>query len=136
LEEGYIVKNPCLKVSWQREPKTLIKTFSDEEVQRMLSAYDYSDYLNARNRTILAFLVDTGARNLEVCTLCKSDISEQYITIKGKGKKERYVGVSPLLKKSMLKYERIRDFYFKDKILKYDNYFRCDDVENDGRGSY
>jgi integrase/recombinase XerD len=123
LSEDYIAKNPCLKVSWQREPKTLIKTFTNEEVQNMLKAYNYSDFLNARNRTILAFLIDTGARNLEVCTLCIEDIKDLYVTIKGKGKKERYVGISPVLRKSLIKYQRIKELYFKDKILKHDNYF-------------
>lgn len=121
--EGYISINPTLKVSWQREPKTLIRTFTDKEVSDMLKAFDYSTFLNARNKTIIAFFVDTAMRNLELCSILCSDVKEQTIIIKGKGNKERYIGISPLLKKSMIKYERIRETYFKDKNLKYDNYF-------------
>ena len=37
--------------------------------------------------------------------------------------KERIVQISPMLKKIMIKYERIRDAYLRDNILHYDNYF-------------
>lgn len=123
MQEGYISKNPCLKVSWQKEEKVIIKTFNDEEIIKMLNVFDYSDYLNARNKCLIAFLVDTGARCTETCEVLNQDIKETTIIIHGKGNKERYVGISPMLKKIMIRYERIKEFYFKDKILKYDNYF-------------
>lgn len=123
VKEEYINKSPCLKVSWQREPKTLIDTFTDEEVINMLKVYDYSNYLNARNKAIMAFLIDTGARNFETCSIKNIDIKENYVVIHGKGKKERQVAISPQLKKIMIKYERIKDFYFKDKNVRHDNYF-------------
>ena len=63
INEEYVTKNPCLKVSWQREPKMLINTFTDSEVINMINAFNYLSYLNARNKTIIALLVDTGARN-------------------------------------------------------------------------
>ncbi|MPN14008.1 Tyrosine recombinase XerD [bioreactor metagenome] len=110
-------------MNWQREPKCIINTFTDEEVINLLKVYDYSNYLNARNKCIMAFLIDTGARNLETCMTKTVDIKDNYITIFGKGKKERLVPLSPMLKKIMLKYERIRNFYFKDKNVKHDNYF-------------
>jgi integrase/recombinase XerD len=114
-KEEYVAKNSCLKVSWQKEPKVLINTFTDKEIKDMVSTFDHSNYLNARNKCIIAFLVDTGARNLETCRLLNSSIKDSYITIFGKGNKERHVGLSPELRKIMIKYERIRNFYFKDK---------------------
>lgn len=56
VKEEYLLKSPCLKVSWQREPKTIINTFTDDEIINMLKVYDYSNYLNTRNRGIMAFL--------------------------------------------------------------------------------
>lgn len=44
------------------------------------------------------------------------------ILLHGKGNKERHVPISPYLKKVMLKYERMRDYHFDDKVLDYDNY--------------
>ena len=34
-QEENIQSNPVLKVSWMREPKTIIKTFSNEEVKQI-----------------------------------------------------------------------------------------------------
>lgn len=123
VEEEYVNDNPCKKVSWQKEPKVIIKAFMDEEVSSMLKVYDYSDYLNARNKTILALLFDTGIRNLELCMLKHQDIKETYITINGKGNKERHVGKSPLLEKHIIKYQRIKEYYIKDKRVTDDNFF-------------
>lgn len=122
-EEEYIQENPCLKVSWQREGKVLINTFTDTEIVNMLNAYKFTTYLQARNKMLMAFLIDTGARNNETCTLLREDIKDRVIILRGKGSKQRQVAISPLLKKYMIRYERIRDFYFKDKIVKVNNYF-------------
>jgi len=121
--EEYINANPCKKVSWQREGKIVIDAFNDSEVSKMLQAYNYSNYLNARNKTIMATLFDTGIRNFELCTLKSSDVRDSIVRILGKGNKERYVSISPILKKIMIKYERMRDFYFTDSFIKFDNYF-------------
>lgn len=123
VKEEYVSKNPCLKVSWQREPKTLINTFTDLEITNMVNVFNYLNYLNARNKTIIAFLVDTGARNFETCSILNINIKDSYVLIQGKGNKQRQVGLSPELKKIMIKYNRIKDFYFKDKNINHDNYF-------------
>lgn len=115
--------NVALKVGWLRERKTIIKTFSDDEIRKMMDVYNYSSYIHARNKCIMAILIDTGIRNFELCQLKIIDIRETVIYIMGKGKKERVVPISPYLKKIMIKYERIREGYLKNNILHYDNYF-------------
>lgn len=89
----------------------------------MMDVYNYSSYIHARNKCIMAILIDTGIRNFELCQLKITDIRETVIYIMGKGKKERVVPISPYLKKIMIKYERIREGYLKNNILHYDNYF-------------
>lgn len=123
VQEEYIKSNPAKQVKWQKEEKTIILTFTNDEVIKMLDVYKFTDYLNIRNKTILATLVDTGIRNLELCQLINTDIRENIIRIYGKGNKERYVPISPFLKKYMIKYERAKEFYFKNKNIKHDNYF-------------
>ena len=123
IGEEYIENNPCLKVSWSKEKKVIIKTFNDDEVVNMLNYYTFSNFLSTRNKTILACFLDTGIRNLELYTIRNEDIKERYIIIHGKGNKERYVPITPLLKKYMIKYERIKDIYFRDKFNIEDYYF-------------
>ena len=111
-QEEYITKNPAEKVKWQKEGKVLLNTFSTEEIINMLNAYKFTTYLEARNKTIIANLIDTGIRNTELCTILKQDVLDRTILIHGKGNKQRQVSISPLLKKYMIRYERIRDEYF------------------------
>lgn len=120
--EGYCL-NIALKVGWLRERKVIIKTFSDDEIRKMMDVYNYSSYIHARNKCIMAILIDTGIRNFELCQLKITDMRETVIYIMGKGKKERVVPISPYLKKIMIKYERIREGYLKNNTLHYDNYF-------------
>ena len=123
VNEEYLEINPALKVSWMREPKTIIKTFSNDEVKRMLEAFPETDFMNMRNKAIVAMLFDTGIRNYELCTLPDKNIKDNYILIYGKGKKERQVGKSPYLAKILLKYERMKKYYFEFKNINVDNYF-------------
>ena len=60
-DEGYLAVNPALRVRWQKEGKVMINTFSDEEVMRLISAFDGKTYLSVRNKLILAVAFDTGA---------------------------------------------------------------------------
>ena len=122
IQEEYICTNPALKVKTQKEPKVLIKAFNDDEVRSLLSAFDYSTFLSARNKMVLAIAFDTGARNTEICDIKRDDIRDNVILIHGKGNKERNVPISPYLRRVMLKYERMRNYYFDDKVIPYDNY--------------
>lgn len=122
FNEGYCI-NIAKKVTWLKENKSIISTFTDSEVKRMLDYWKFSSYLHARNRCIMAVLFDTGIRNFELCELKNLDVRETVIHIMGKGRKERVIPISPYLKKVMIKYERIKECYLSDDILNYDNYF-------------
>ena len=122
-EEGYVRDNTSLRVRWQKEGTVLINTFTDEEVKRMIEAYNEKTYLSVRNKLILSVAFDTGARNSEICNMRSSDIRGNVILIHGKGNKERHVPLTPYVKKLMLKYERVRGHYFYDHPVRYENYF-------------
>ena len=116
VEEGYISKSPMKKVKFQKEGKTLIKTFTDDEVYRMIRYYQGSRFLTIRNHLIMLMLFDTGIRASELCNMEVKDIGEKSILIHGKGDKERIVPITPIISKSMIRYMRVREGYVKDKI--------------------
>lgn len=117
-DEDYILSNPMLKVGWIKEGKTLINSFTDDEVYKMMKVYVGSDFMNIRNKCIMAILFDTGIRNLELCKLKNKDIKEKILVIEnGKGNKQRVVPISPYLKKIILRYVRCRDSYFLDRKI-------------------
>ncbi|MEK5233158.1 hypothetical protein MHB42_15655 [Lysinibacillus sp. FSL K6-0232] len=37
-----------------KEDKTVISTFTDQEIAKIIEAYDFKTYLNARNKVIIA----------------------------------------------------------------------------------
>lgn len=51
-KEGYCV-NVAKKVSWLKEKKVVIKTFTDDEIRRMIDVYSLSSYIEARNKHIM-----------------------------------------------------------------------------------
>lgn len=97
--EEYISTNPAAKIHWQKEGKVVIATFTDQEVRDLLGVFNFSGYLSARNKLILAIAFDTGARNTEICSILEEDIRDNVILIHGKGNKERHVPLTPYLKK-------------------------------------
>ena len=68
-----------------------------------------------RNKLILIVLLDSGIRCHELIDIKLSDISNNAIKIFGKGKKERFVPITPTIYKYLLKYLRMRENYLLDK---------------------
>lgn len=116
MREQYIIKNPMDKIRVQKEPITLINTFTDKEVSRMIKYYNGKRFLDIRNQLIMIILLDTGIRNSELCGLKMNDIRDTYINIFGKGKKVRHVPITAIINKQLIKYMRYRENYIKDKI--------------------
>ena len=116
-KEGHVKVNPAAGVRNMKQPKTVIMTFSENEIRGMLNHYKGQDFLSMRNKTIIALLFDTGMRLAEVINLRQEQIHDDYILVHGKGNKERLVPVSPFLAKQLLRYRIVRDGYFGDKLF-------------------
>lgn len=123
-EEGYISTNVTNKVKNVHQPKTVIETFSEEEIKALLEFYKGNGFLSVRNKTMIALLFDTGMRCNEMILMKQEDVAEKYIIVKhGKGNKERVVPKSPYLSKQLMKYLRVRQGYFAQHPKRYDNLF-------------
>ena len=122
--EEYIAKNPASKVRNVRQPKVIIETFSETEIKAMLNYHSDSDFRSVRNKTIIAMLFDTGVRCNELIMMEQEDIAADYIMVRfGKGNKERVVPKSAYLGKQLMRYLRVRQGYFSEKVLKHNNLF-------------
>lgn len=117
VEEEYLRINPAAKVKNVRQPKVLIRTFSEDEVLKMLNYHNGHDYISIRNKAMLALFFDTGMRLNEVLTMRDDQIRDGYVVVWGKGSKERVVPFSPYLAKLLMKYRIARDAYFEMKNL-------------------
>ncbi|MBQ7985565.1 MAG: tyrosine-type recombinase/integrase [Bacteroidales bacterium] len=74
-------------------PQKLPEILSDSEIRRMIDAIDASTYFGYRNKTIIELMYATGLRVSELVNLKFENIvfNEEYLIIKGKGDKVRYV---------------------------------------------
>lgn len=79
---------------WQLIPEVL----SVEEVDALLAQPKTDDSLGSRDKAILELLYATGMRVSELCGLSLNDLSDTFVKVKGKGKKERII---PVGKKAM-----------------------------------
>lgn len=116
--EEYIFpsKNPTLKVNWLKEKETVIETFTDEEITKMLMTRNKNDFIQARDRLIIALLIETGIRKQSLINLKDIDIRDDFILIRvAKNHREYVVPNNANLMRLILKYRRIRNHYFIEK---------------------
>lgn len=82
------------EITVPKPPKKVVRILNDSEVQILLnSVQTSSEWITARDRAIVAFLLDSGLRLNEICGLLKRNIdSERMIAkITGKGAKDRFI---------------------------------------------
>ena len=97
VEENIIKDNPCLNISSPKLPKLLPHYLTEEEINKLLNInlktpYDY------RNKAMLELLYATGLRISELVNLKLTDIdlTNDFIRVVGKGKKERLVPITDI----------------------------------------
>lgn len=101
---------------WVKEETPVIKPFTPKDVRQILKNCIGNDYLTIRDAAIITTFVETGIRCWELCCIKPQDIHEDYIVIvNGKNHKSRLVGITPVLKKALLRYERVKENYFSYK---------------------
>lgn len=86
LDLGRYFDTPKL---WQLIPEVL----SVEEVDALLKVPEVRDPIGARDKAILELLYATGMRVSEICGLRLNDLSDTFVKVRGKGRKERIVPV-------------------------------------------
>jgi site-specific recombinase XerD len=104
--EGYLEGrvNPMRMVPQTKVPSYIIPAFTPQQMQDLLAVCDLDTAVGFRNYTMLLVLMDTGIRVSELCTLKLAGVHEDYLTVFGKGSKEREVGLSPTTARALWKY--------------------------------
>ena len=89
-KEGLIRSNPCANLNAIKCAKVVREPYSSEDIERLREACK-----TIRDRALLAFLLSTGCRISEICSLNRDDVDFQSLecTVLGKGNKERVVYV-------------------------------------------
>ena len=116
-EEQYTPELLTKKIQNVKKPKVIIRTFSDQELKRMINYYSGHSFLEIRNKVMIMLFADTGIRLSELINLTGKQVKDEYIIIHGKGDKERVVPKSPQMSKWLIKYRVVREQYFQYKII-------------------
>ena len=112
-DQEYIGWTISKKISWAKEKKTIIETFTHEHIQMMLDNCKGTDFFNVRNYAIISFLFDTGVRCWELCSIKWEDLKENYVVItNGKNHKERALPINPVLNKALTRWKAAEKTYF------------------------
>ena len=117
LDEELIIKNPCRTIAPIKFTKEVKLPFSSIEIDSLRSTCK-----NKKERAIIEFLLSSGVRVSELCTLRISDINFDTLTVivrEGKGAKQRTVYINDLTCKHLVEYLSSRnvngDFLFYNK---------------------
>ena len=118
IKDKYLDDNPLSRVIKPKMAQRQIRTFTPEEVSKMLHGIDTSDFIGFRNYTILSLLLSTGLRRREYIglTLLDVDFNTGLIHIIGKGDKERFVPIGNTLARIFKKYLKRRDEYMSEVL--------------------
>lgn len=110
--DGYIEDDPTELLEWPKIGEHLPEVLSVEDVDRLEQACDLSKWEGQRNRTIIEVLFSCGLRVSELTNLRLSDLflTEKFIRVMGKGKKERLVPISESAVKEL-------QYWFMDRNL-------------------
>lgn len=119
LEEELINKNPCRSISPIKYQKEVKLPFSAIEIDAIRSACR-----TKKERAIIEFLLASGVRVSELCSIRISDINFDTLSVivrEGKGSKQRTVYINDLASKHLVEYLTSRNvtgdylFYNKQK---------------------
>jgi integrase/recombinase XerD len=115
-KEELISERVAKRIEMPRVEIKVIETFNEEHIKRLFAActHELTPTLIARNKAILAVLLDTGIRAGELCglTLDRTHLSpnDAYLKVFGKGRKQREVGLgkeaAPLVHRYVSRYRR------------------------------
>lgn len=104
--EGITNENPAKLIETPKASKPLPVVLTVDEVSKMISSIDGTEPLDLRNRAMMETLYASGLRISELLALKLQDLHlmEKYMTIVGKGNKERMVPLGEMAVSALRKY--------------------------------
>ncbi|WP_376797250.1 tyrosine-type recombinase/integrase [Thermogemmatispora sp.] len=108
-EERLLDSDPSGRLRKPKLEKRVKLTLRPEQVEALLGACDVSTRDGLRDYAIVAVLLDTGIRVSELVGLELSDLDLRHrcLKVRGKGRKERVVGLYPAVVKVLFRYLQV-----------------------------
>lgn len=121
FNEEYIERHPMRNMRQPKVEKKIMRTFTKQEIEKILKGFDTSDFFGLRNYMIMCMFFSTGIRKAELLGLKMQDISYNLdvFKVRGKGSRERIVPIGRTLRRIMIQYTNQRTEYLKDSSSEY-----------------
>lgn len=110
LEDEYSINLSTSKLKVPKASRKVVHIYTVDEIRMIFDCIDADQkWLQLRNCSMVALMLDSGLRQNEVCTLRSADISWQRGTLKvlGKGSKERIVPFGNLSRHYLTEYRKL-----------------------------
>lgn len=119
VKDGFLTQSPMRNVSLVKQKKTVVATFTTEQLHVILAQPDQTTFVGVRDHTIMMLLAETGVRVREMCDVKVSDVNMADGTIKidGKGYKQRLVPFQAVMKKELVRYLKLRGHLEHDALF-------------------
>jgi len=104
--EGLVESNLGSSLKPPKIPRKIVSTLSDEEIRSILNMLKATNPCDARNRSIVMILIDTGLRIKELTNLKMDDLNldQGVLKVMGKGEKERIVPIGNNAQRALQRY--------------------------------
>lgn len=114
FKRGHIQKNPAHLLVVPKKDKTLPKTVTEEDLDRMFDGIDISTPQGLQDRAILEIFYGTGIRVSELVGLNVTDVDTRsgQVTVLGKGNKQRIIPIGKTAIKIIEKFKKVRGEMF------------------------
>lgn len=97
------------RIELAKLPERELDLITPNELDRLMKAADGTEEKNLRDKAILELLFSTGLRVSELCSLDSDlDLSQDSLSVRGKGEKVRVVFLSPAAKNAVAAYLKAR----------------------------
>lgn len=116
----HIPRNPMTNIKLLKDRKTIIATFTKEQLKRLFQQPDLKTFTGVRDYTIMLLLLETGIRVNELVGLSLNDIrwEDNLIRIRNaKSYRERLVPIQSRMKEQIKKYIAIRGYVESDALF-------------------
>ncbi|MFO0322945.1 MAG: tyrosine-type recombinase/integrase [Bacteroidota bacterium] len=112
ISQKMIDFNPMLKISGPKNSKRLPVFIEEQQMEYLFKDFAFEEgFIGMRDKLILDILYQTGLRRSELANLKEADVNilSSTLMVLGKGKKERILPISLILKRNLEAYLKVKN---------------------------
>lgn len=117
--KGYLAVNPIEGLALLKTEKTVVETFTNEQIAQLLRQPDQATFTGVRDYVMLLLFLETGVRLREMSEVKRKDIrwSDSQILVHGKNRHDRLVPFQRTMLRELKRWDAIRGDVDHDSLF-------------------